>query len=313
MSTPIIFAGTPEFAAVALEALHQHPDYHIPLILTRPDRPKGRGRKPQASAVKEYAMKAGIPIYQPDRLDDKAKAHLDKYQAALCVVAAYGLIFPKWILQYYPHGCINIHASLLPRWRGAAPIERAIEAGDNASGISIMQMEEGLDSGPVWLMESIAIHPEENAKALHLRLSKLGAKCIIEALPHILNRDISPREQDETKACYAHKLSKEEGKINWRESLELIERKIRAYNPYPMAYSDYHDNNRLRIIQAYAQYKQEPSAHPPGTILQHDRSGLHIQCQNGVLIAKEIQLAGKKPTSAAALANGLNLTGIRLR
>jgi methionyl-tRNA formyltransferase len=239
----IAFAGTPAFAQVALAALHAA-RFDIALVLTQPDRPAGRGLKLQASPVKAFATEQGLEVAQPrglrldGRFGDDARA-LRERLAALApeaiVVAAYGLILPPWLLGLPRLGCINIHASLLPRWRGAAPIQRAIEAGDAQSGITIMQMDAGLDSGPMLLREAVAIAPDETAVSLHERLAPLGARLVVEALELAARGALRPTPQPEGGASYAHKIDKAEARIDWRDAAAVIERRVRAFDPFPGA------------------------------------------------------------------------------
>lgn len=309
--TPILFAGTPEFAAPALQALHEHPDYTVVAVLTQPDRPRGRGRKLQASAVKCYAESVGLPVYQPEKLKDDAQNHILELIAAhnirLAVVAAYGLIIPAALLAALPLGWINIHASLLPRWRGAAPIQRAIAAGDLETGISIMRMERGLDTGAVWRQARCSIE-HHNAAELSAVLAKLGARTLLETLALIEQGSLHATAQDETLACYAEKLNKEEGHIDWHDSAVNIERCIRAFNPYPVAYS-FLNGERLRWLSARV-HDDAPAQVAAGSILRHDKYGLLVQCGAGQLLIDTLQRSGKKPAHAADLANGAPLQGL---
>jgi len=237
----IIFAGTPEFARVALAQLHAA-GFEISLVLTQPDRPAGRGMKLQASSVKQFALDHNIPVAQPRslRLDGKypedaaaARAAIESAQADAMVVAAYGLILPQWVLDTPRLGCFNIHASLLPRWRGAAPIHRAIEAGDSETGITIMQMDVGLDTGDMLLVEKIAILPTDTTGSLHDRLAALGGRLMVEALELAACGGLTPVRQPEQGVSYAHKIEKHEATIDWTQSAAVIARRIRAFNPFP--------------------------------------------------------------------------------
>lgn len=303
------FAGTPEFAAYSLEQLCQHPKYRVTGVLTQPDRPAGRGQKLQQSAVKQTAQQYNLPFIQPQRLTPELS--LFDHTPDLIIVAAYGLLLPSWFLQLPRLGCINIHASLLPRWRGAAPIQRAIAAGDTQSGISIMQMDEGLDTGDIWLQQSCSITPTTTAETLHNQLMHLGAQTLLQALPHILAQTNNPTPQDNTHATYAHKLSKAEAAINWQHSASTIERHIRAYNPYPVAHSTLETQN-WRIFSAQA-LPNNPNASPAeaGTILAHHQHGIDVQTGEGILRLQHIQLAGKTKCHAADLRHGHHLTGLR--
>ena len=270
----IIFAGTPVFAAVALSALHQA-GHEIALVLSQPDRPAGRGLQPMTSAVKRLAQELAIPVAQPPTLrEPAAAAELARIAPRAIVVAAYGLIVPPNVLAIPALGCINIHASLLPRWRGAAPIQRALLAGDSETGISIMQMDAGLDTGPVLMQEAIAITPEDTAQTLHDRLAALGGRLIVRAL----EGPAQPSPQDETRATYAAKIDKREAQIDWREPAGTIERKVRAFNPVPGAATSFRDaaledlarpRRRRRRVDARHRVRREPGRH-------HDR----VRCRH---------------------------------
>lgn len=299
-SMKIIFAGTPVFAAVALDALAQA-GHEIALVLTQPDRPAGRGLQPLTSAVKRLAQEHAIPIQQPATLRDPDIARdLDRIAADALVVAAYGLIVPPQVLTLPRLGCINIHASLLPRWRGAAPIQRALLAGDAETGISIMQMDTGLDTGPVLLQEAIPIRPEDTAQTLHDRLAALGGRLIVRALD-------APREahpQDESRATYAAKIDKREARIDWREPADLIERKVRAFNPVPGAATSFH-NAGLKIWRAAA---VRGGAAPPGTVWAANASAITVACGAGTALeVLELQRAGGKRLPAPAFLAGCPL------
>lgn len=296
----IYFAGTPEFAAASLRALIDSQKYEILGVFTQPDRPAGRGQKLQISAVKAVALEFNLPVLQPENL----KTPFELAPADLIIVAAYGLLLPEWFLQFPRFGCVNIHASLLPRWRGAAPIQRAIEAGDLETGVGIMQMEKGLDTGAVWLEKRLAIG-NDNAQQLHDRLQKLGAEALLEALPLIFAQEIQPRPQNHAAAVYAHKLTKDEARIDWTQDGATIARKIRAFNPYPVAFALL-DGVNVRVHQA--EFSPQKTNAAAGTILQHDKNGVQIATVNGVLTAPTLQFAGKKILTAAELKNGHDLT-----
>ena len=307
----IIFAGTPDFAAAALEALHAA-GHEIALVLTQPDRPAGRGLQPAPSAVKRLAQDLGLSLAQPRTLKDAAAvAPLRTLGAQAMVVAAYGLILPREALEIPALGCFNIHASLLPRWRGAAPIQRAILAGDRETGISIMQMDEGLDTGPVLLTERIAIGSDETAGSLHDRLAALGSKLIVRAL----GEPRSPRPQDPAAATYAAKIDKREARIDWRETAELIDRKVRAFDPVPGASTSFGETVlkiwRAAPVSGVGSTPVHPAA--PGTVLGADASGITVACGTGALRITELQRAGGKRVSAAAFLAGSALKpGARL-
>jgi methionyl-tRNA formyltransferase len=296
----LIFAGTPEFAAVALESLIAA-GHDIPLVLTQPDRPAGRGLKPKPSPVKALAQRHGLTVAAPESLRDLAvQEFLRKFNPEVMVVAAYGLILPRAVLDLPPRGCLNIHASLLPRWRGAAPIARAILAGDRETGITIMQMDEGLDTGPCLLAKAIPILETDTAATLHDRLAALGARAIVEALAE-LDR-LTPVPQDERFATYAPKLSKAEAALDWRLPAAELARRVRAYNPYPVAYT-WLAGERLRLWFAVP----EAGHGEPGEILAVDRDGLWVACGEGVLRVTELQREGGRRLTAGNFAASGNL------
>ena len=307
MNSPRLwYAGTPAFAAHSLQALIDA-GYTIDGVLTQPDRPAGRGRKLTVSAVKQTATAHQIPVTQPEKLHANASPFPELPRPDLIIVAAYGLLLPPWFLTYPRLGCINIHASLLPRWRGAAPIQRAIEAGDRETGIGIMQMDEGLDTGAVWQESRLTIAPDDTAATLHDRLMQLGADTLLRALPDILAQQRSPIPQSSNGVTYAHKLSKTEARIDWQQPIATIARKIRAYNPVPIAYTNL-DGEPLRLYDAHI-HSTTPPAAAPGTIIAHHEHGLDIACTDGTLRATRLQQPGKPVTDAAALRHGRNLSG----
>ncbi len=295
----IIFAGTPEFAAVALEALIDSP-HQIVAVYTQPDRPAGRGRQLKPSAVKALAQQHGIPVEQPVSLRTTAAADtLASYQADLMVVAAYGLILPKTILTTPKLGCLNIHASLLPRWRGAAPIQRAILAGDAQTGITIMQMDEGLDTGAMLLKQSLPIDAAINAGELHDQLAKLGASALLETIELIQRQRVHAEQQDNNQATYAKKLEKEAAWINWTQRAGEIDRQIRAFNPWPIAQTKL-DGQIIRVWQAGL----SAASGPGGAILHTDKTGIVVACGSDAIRILRCQLPGGKPLSVAELLNG---------
>jgi methionyl-tRNA formyltransferase len=299
----IVFAGTPAFAASTLQALIAA-GYEITLVLTRPDRPAGRGLKLAASEVKQLADQARLPLLQPQTLKDaQLHASLHAAGAQAMVVAAYGLVLPRAVLELFPAGCINIHASLLPRWRGAAPIQRAILAGDSETGISIMRMEQGLDNGPVYLMRRIPIAVEDTAGTVHDKLAALGARCIVEALPAISDGTLKAVPQSEAGATYAHKIAKDEAAIDWRRGAVEVDRQVRAFNPFPGAYSTL----RGKPLKVWRAAVASGSPAPPGTILRADAQGIVIACGGGALRATELQRTGGKRLAAADFLHGLSL------
>ena len=292
----IIFAGTPEFAASALRALHGA-GHTIALVLTQPDRPAGRGLQSSSSAVKELGRELGLPVAQPPTLKDpRTVSELTGLSADVMVVAAYGLILPREILAVPRHGCINLHATLLPRWRGAAPIQRALLAGDPETGISIMQMDEGLDTGPVLLQEATPIFQHDTALTLHDRLAALGGRLVVRALAELPE----PRPQPALGATYAAKIDKREARIEWTESAALNDRKVRAFNPVPGATTAY-QGTPLKIWRAEVCATDRAE---PGTVLSANRDGIMVACGDGALRVTELQRAGGRRVSAAAFLAG---------
>lgn len=311
----IIFAGTPDFARVALAQLHAA-GFEIPLVLTQPDRPAGRGMKLQASSVKQFALEKQIPVLQPRslRLDGKypedAAAARDALQAAradVMVVAAYGLILPQWVLDMPRLGCLNIHGSLLPRWRGAAPIHRAIEAGDSETGITLMQMDAGLDTGDMLLVEKLPIAHGDSTGTLHDKLAALGARLVVEALELAACGGLQPVPQPGEGITYAHKIEKHEAAIDWRQSATVIERRIRAFNPFPGAASAL-GGDTVKFWQAVVvPGVQRREAAAPGQILAVSPDGVDVATGDGVLRATRLQKPGGKPLDAAEFVRGFAL------
>ncbi len=292
----LIFAGTPHFAACALSALIS--EHQVVGVLTQPDRPSGRGMQLHASPVKQLALQHGLKVLQPESLKtENAQLEIASLSADVMVVAAYGLILPKVVLDLPRHGCLNIHASLLPRWRGAAPIQRAILAGDKETGITIMQMDEGLDTGNMLLRKSCPIMPDDNAQTLHDRLAALGADCILEALQLLSSGCLNPVMQDDHAACYAAKLQKSEAMIDWRQDAAQIERAVRAYNPYPVSQAKLNDVV-LKIWQAKVCQGQHGK---PGEVLDADRQGIVVACGKDALRLLVLQRPGGKPQPAAQI------------
>lgn len=302
----VIFAGTPDFAAAALKAIAAA-GFEIPLVLTQPDRPKGRGMQLAPSPVKQAALELGLRVAQPEKLRNNAEAlqMLKEVEADVMVVAAYGLILPQDVLDTPKHGCLNIHASLLPRWRGAAPIQRAIWAGDAQTGITIMQMDEGLDTGDMLHKVYCDILPTETSGDLYHKLAQLAPPALIDVLDHLENGKFSAEKQDDGQSNYADKLSKEEAKLDWALPAAQLERNIRAFNPWPMAYFSATDQEghpqTLKVYQAEVLPHQEK---PAGTILRADKNGIQVATADGVLNLLQLQPAGKKPMSAQDLLNG---------
>ena len=295
----IIFAGTPEFAAVALQAL-QASQHQVIAVYTQPDRSAGRGQKVQPSPVKKLALQAGIPIYQPERLSEDECKRLNTLHADVMLVSAYGLLLPIAALKAPKLGCINIHASLLPKWRGAAPIQRAILAGDKQTGITIMQMVEELDAGPILYQSKCDIKTTDTGSSLHDRLAQMSAKHSAEVLLRLQNNELKPIPQDASLATYAEKLVKHEANINWQESVVEIERKIRAFNAWPVAYTYLHEK-RLRIWEAGL--SNTVSQQVPGSVIAATKAGIEVSTGQGVLSIKSLQAAGGKIVSAQDFVN----------
>ena len=314
----LIFAGTPEFAQVAMAALHAA-GHQIVLVLTQPDRPAGRGMKLQPSPVKQWALDHAVPVAQPRslRLDGKypedasvarqtlLDAKLD-HQADAMIVAAYGLILPQWVLDLPPKGCLNIHASLLPRWRGAAPIHRAIEAGDTQTGITIMQMDAGLDTGDMLLVLPCAIAPTDTTAVLHDRLAGLGGQAIVQALASL---DALPHQpQPDEGVNYAHKIDKAEAALDWSLSAEVLARRIRAFDPFPGMTVPLTTDAGVETLKLW-----QATAHPsvqvaqPGTVLSADASGVRVACGEGQLCLTQLQRPGGKRLGAADFLRGCPL------
>ena len=297
----LVFAGTPDFAATALEALIAT-HHNIVGVYSQPDRPAGRGRKLQPSPVKQVALDNSIPVFQPESLKTpEARQELADLRPDVMIVAAYGLILPKDVLAIPTHGCLNIHASLLPRWRGAAPIQRAIAAGDEETGITIMQMDEGLDTGAMLLKSLTAIAENDTGGSLHDRLAEMGGKAIVKALELLKKRELSGEIQNDDLACYARKLSKDEGHIDWSADATDIERLIRAFNPWPGTYTDL-GNQRIRIHEA--KVLNDSGNKPAGTVLRREREGIDIACGTRTLRITRLQLPGSRAQSVNDLING---------
>jgi methionyl-tRNA formyltransferase len=310
----VVFAGTPEFAAIALRELVKA-GFEIPLVLTQPDRPAGRGMQLQASAVKQVALAHGIEVLQPLslRMDSKDPQRASEAKAAherlaaleydVMVVAAYGLILPRSTLDIKP--CINIHGSILPRWRGAAPIHRAIEAGDRDTGVTIMQMEEGLDTGPMLLVERIAIEDSDTTGSLHDKLAALGGRMIVDALRRMAADDLPAEPQPEEGVTYAAKISKDEAKLDLALPAEVLARKVRAFNPFPGAQAQA-GATTVKIWNA----QPAPGAGRPGQVLSADASGIVIACGEGALRATELQKPGGKRLAAGEFLKGFSVEGL---
>ncbi|QGW63707.1 methionyl-tRNA formyltransferase [Lysobacter soli] len=297
----LVFAGTPDFAVPCLRAAAQKGE--VVAVYTQPDRPAGRGRELTPSPVKREALLRGIPVMQPENFKSAAsKEALRALQPDLMIVVAYGLILPQSVLDIPTYGCWNVHASLLPRWRGAAPIQRAIEAGDTRTGVCLMQMEKGLDTGPVLLSQAIDIGEHETGGQLHDRLSALGAQVLADGLG-LLRADIHPvpQPQPEEGVTYAHKLDKNDARLDWSQPARALADKVRAFNPWPMAEANV-AGERLRLHGAIALDETHGAA--PGTLLRASRDGLDIACGVGVLRIRVLQRDGGKAITAADYLNG---------
>ena len=301
MSLRIIFAGTPEFAAVHLSALINS-EHEVIAVYSQPDRPAGRGKKLQPSPVKQVALEHNIAVYQPLNFKDPADiAELNALQADVMIVVAYGLLLPQAVLDAPKYGCLNVHASLLPRWRGAAPIQRCIEAGDKVTGITIMQMDAGLDTGAMLHKVSTGIALDETGGSLHDRLASLGPDSLLTTLAQLQAGTLQPEQQNDALANYAHKLKKEEALLDWSQSAETLALRVRAFNPFPVAYTLL-GNDRIRVLQASALDKVTQLQ--PGTIANVSAEGIEVACADGVLRLEQIQLAGKKAMMVADVING---------
>ena len=309
----IVYAGTPEFARVALERLHAA-GFEIPLVLTQPDRPAGRGMKLQASPVKQFARAHGMAVVQPHslRLDGKypedaaaARTALEAARPDAILVAAYGLILPQWVLNLPRLGCLNIHASLLPRWRGAAPIHRAIEAGDAETGVTIMQMDAGLDTGAMLLVERLSIAANDTTATLHDKLAVLGGRLIVETLELLTCGGLQPVPQPAEGVTYAHKIEKPEAAVDWRLPATVIERRIRAFNPFPGASTTWLGES-IKLWQCHVE-EDRSSDQAPGSVLAAGPEGIAVQCGQGVLHLTELQRAGGKRLLAADFLRGFDL------
>ena len=295
----VAFAGTPEFAAAALEAILAA-GFDVPLVLTQPDRPAGRGMKLAASPVKQVALAHGIPVDQPDKLRTEAqRASLAACAADVLVVAAYGLILPRAVLDLPRLGCVNIHASLLPRWRGAAPIHRAIESGDAETGITIMQMDEGLDTGPMLMKRALPIGPADTTGSLHDRLAVLGAEMIVEALRKLPVGELVATPQPADGATYAAKIGKAEAAIDWRRPAAEIERAMRAFNPFPGAIA----NLRQTPVKVW-RAEVASGRGEPGSVLHAEDGGVVVACGDGALRLVELQKPGSRRMSAGEFLRG---------
>jgi methionyl-tRNA formyltransferase len=299
----LIFAGTPEFALPSLEALVAA-GHRILAVYTQPDRPAGRGRALKASAVKDGAARHGLAVRQPERLRD-AEAELRAPAPDAIIVIAYGQILPPAILSIPRLGCLNVHASLLPRWRGAAPVARAIEAGDTVTGVTLMRMDAGLDTGAILAAAETPIRDEDTAQTLHDRLARLGAELLVATLARLERGAIAPRPQDNAAACYAEKLSKQEALLDWSQPATVLHRRIRAFNPYPVARTTF-QGKALRLWEV-GPLESSPAAGKPGEVTKADAAGIRVQTGAGRLTITRLQAEGGKILTAAEFLNGTRL------
>jgi methionyl-tRNA formyltransferase len=296
----IVFAGTPEFAALHLQSLINS-EHDVIAVYSQPDRPAGRGNKLQTSAVKQLAVEHTIPVFQPQSLKtQEAQLTLAELQADIMIVVAYGLILPTAVLNSPKLGCLNVHGSLLPKWRGAAPIQRSIWAGDTETGVTIMQMDEGLDTGAILFKQSLSITKEDTSVSLYQRLAEIGPKALLETLTKL--HELQALTQDDELASYAKKLSKEEAKINWDIPAEQLERNIRAFNPWPVAFFSFNGSN-IKVYASDVVQNDNPNI-PVGQIVKSDKQGILVATSNKCLLLTKLQLPGKKPMLAADVLNG---------
>lgn len=301
-SLRILFAGTPDFAALHLKSLIDS-KHSLAGVYTQPDRPAGRGKKLTASPVKQLALKAKLPLYQPASLKGAdEQQQLAKLQADVMVVVAYGLILPQAVLDMPRLGCLNVHASLLPRWRGAAPIQRAIEAGDQQSGITIMQMDAGLDTGDMLASASCPIRGDTTAASLHDELAALGTPLLLQVLSGLQTHQQGARQQDDSLATYASKIQKQEAEIDWQQDALTLDRRIRAFNPFPVCFSTL-GGERVKLWQAQPVAGEAADQGRAGTIISAGRDGIAVSCGSGGLNILKLQLPGGKPLSAEQVLN----------
>ena len=299
-SLRIVFAGTPDFAARHLAALLSS-EHEVIAVYTQPDRPAGRGKKLTASPVKTIALEHDIPVYQPENFkSDEAKQELADLNADIMVVVAYGLLLPQVVLDTPKLGCINVHGSILPRWRGAAPIQRSIWAGDAETGVTIMQMDIGLDTGDMLKIATLPIEASDTSASMYEKLAGLGPDALIDCLADIATGQAEPVKQDDELANYAKKLSKEEARINWNDDAAHIERRVRAFNPWPMSHFEAAENS-IKVWQS--RVAEQTSDKPAGTIVQADKTGIYVATGNGTLVLEQLQVPGKKAMSVQDILN----------
>ncbi|WP_046224835.1 methionyl-tRNA formyltransferase [Vibrio sp. ECSMB14106] len=299
-SLRIVFAGTPDFAARHLAALLSS-EHEVVAVYTQPDRPAGRGKKLTASPVKNIALENNIPVYQPENFkSDEAKQELAELNADIMVVVAYGLLLPQVVLDTPRLGCINVHGSILPRWRGAAPIQRSIWAGDKETGVTIMQMDIGLDTGDMLSIATLPIEATDTSASMYEKLAGLGPDALVKCLADIASSKAVAEKQDDELANYAKKLSKEEARINWSDEAAHIERCVRAFNPWPMSHFEAAENS-IKVWQS--RVAEQTSDKPAGTILQADKTGIYVATGQGVLVLEQLQVPGKKAMSVQDILN----------
>ena len=299
----VIFMGTPDFSVGTLEALIEA-GHEVVLAVTQPDKPKGRGKEMQFTPVKECALKYNIPVFQPRRVREvECIEELRKYNADIMVVVAFGQILPKEILEMTPYGCINVHASLLPKYRGAAPIQWSIIDGETVTGVTTMQMDEGLDTGDMLLKTEIPMDEKETGGSLHDKLAAAGAKLCVETLDALLNKAVTPISQGETTTAYAKMLDKQLGNIDWSQSAVAIERLVRGLTPWPSAYTDW-NGKVMKIWEAAISIGSETEGAEVGTIVRVDKDAFYVQTGDGVLEVRELQIPGKKRMDAGAFLRG---------
>ena len=307
--TRVLFAGTPEFALASLQALTRAGI--VPLaVLTQPDRPAGRGKRLTASPVKQFALERGIEVLQPATLKDPDTIkQVAAFEPDILVVAAYGLILPQSVLDIPTKGCLNVHASLLPRWRGAAPIQAAILAGDEKTGVSLMAMTAGLDCGPVYVEEALAIGPHETAGDLHDRLAVLGGELLVRHFDAILSGALEAVEQDDSRATYAGKINKQDARLDWQQPAEVLQRQVRAYNPVPGAFFLF-DDTPIKCWRASVVAGRDKAA--PGEVLSAGRDGIVVACGRQALRLDSLQRPGKRPVTAGEFAGAVAIAGRHL-
>lgn len=301
----IIFMGTPELAAVSLAALLREPQFRVVAAVTQPDRPKGRDLKLTPSPVKEIALRTGLPVLQPEKARDETfVAELKSFQPDLIAVAAFGQILPKAILDLPPHGCLNVHTSLLPKYRGAAPIQWAIANGDSETGVTIMKMDAGMDTGDILTQRATPIQPEDNSQTLHDRLAQLGAELLVQTIPSLVSGKIQPRKQDAALATHAPKVKKENGWMNWTLPASQLCHRVRAFTPWPGAFTFLPAQPRPRLLKIWKAEPLSSGAGEPGRLLCPDKDGIVVACGKGALKILELQLEGGRRMTAPEFLSG---------